>query len=201
MAARSLPAAPSLKSLRNQAKQLLHGHRAGTAEAIERIRACHPRLAALSPESVRETPFSHADALLVIAREYGFESWSGLLSECSPTKVDSSNEPGWTWAWAPEQVFGLAGVPRSGLSAHDSKVLAFQDRDGDSALYVHLAASEELAHANLRAIGLDESGTRYPLQQRGTDCSGGVSLMSFCLPHSEVPHGVIRYVGIEIRDM
>ena len=64
-----LPARPSLEQLRKQAKELLRRHRAGDPAAVERFRthgheSAEPDLAA---------------AQLVLAREYGFESWPRLV--------------------------------------------------------------------------------------------------------------------------
>ena len=75
---RSLPARPSLESLRKQAKKLLRLHRAGDAEALERFRRSHPRPPAEA---------SLRDAQLVIAREYGHASWAAL-------KTRAARDPG-----------------------------------------------------------------------------------------------------------
>lgn len=116
MATRQLPANPSLKSLKNQAKQLLHGYQSGAKEAYERIRASHPRMSTVAPEAIRETPFALADALLVIAREYGYESWSKLLSEQFSDPNHFANEPGWEWTLSPNLWYplGSSGTTGSG---------------------------------------------------------------------------------------
>src|SRR5262245_10515736 len=67
--ARSLPSHPSLESLQKQAKQLLKGHRAGDAEARQRVATWHPR---------PETFDGLRDAQLALAREYGFAGWTEL---------------------------------------------------------------------------------------------------------------------------
>jgi hypothetical protein len=69
---KSLPARPSLESLRKQAKKLARGIAAGDAAAIARARAQLPQA---------ELPLSHSDAQLVLAREYGFPGWKDLLKE------------------------------------------------------------------------------------------------------------------------
>jgi hypothetical protein len=69
---RSLPARPSLESLRKQAKRLLREVTAGSADAIARVRAQCPDI---------PLPLSHRDAQLVIAREYGFSGWQDLSAE------------------------------------------------------------------------------------------------------------------------
>src|SRR5215469_14754158 len=68
MASRELPARPNLEHLKNQARKLLqHGLEADTSAAA--------RFAALGITS--EKP-KLADALHVIAREHGFETWPAL---------------------------------------------------------------------------------------------------------------------------
>jgi ankyrin repeat protein len=65
----SLPAAPSLEQLRNQAKDLLRAHRAGDPGAAARVAAHHPH---------PDEPLKLTGAQLVVAREYGFPSWPRL---------------------------------------------------------------------------------------------------------------------------
>jgi len=71
-APKSLPARPSLESLRKQAKKLARGIAAGDAAGIARALAQLPQA---------ELPLSQRDALLVVAREYGFPGWKDLLRE------------------------------------------------------------------------------------------------------------------------
>jgi hypothetical protein len=75
MPARHLPAAPSLEHLRKQAKELLHGVRAGDPAAVELVRELHPRVADGAAEPATLTL---ADAQLVVARRRGFPSWPRL---------------------------------------------------------------------------------------------------------------------------
>jgi hypothetical protein len=69
---KSLPARPSLDSLRKQAKTLTRDVAAGDSEALSRMRA---QLAGAEP------PLSLRDAQLVLARELGFPGWADLLAE------------------------------------------------------------------------------------------------------------------------
>src|SRR6478736_10347300 len=71
-ASKSLPARPSLESLRKQAKKLARDIAAGNADAIARARAQLPKT---------ELPLSQRDAQLVLAREYGFPGWKDLIKE------------------------------------------------------------------------------------------------------------------------
>ncbi len=67
MSNRELPTRPSLEHLKNQARTLLREASAGNAPATERCTVF----------GITATP-KYADALHVIAREYGFETWSAL---------------------------------------------------------------------------------------------------------------------------
>ena len=73
-ASKTLPARPSLDSLRKQAKKLARDIAAGDADAIARARAQLPRA---------ELPLTQRNAQLVIAREYGYAGWQDLTAEVS----------------------------------------------------------------------------------------------------------------------
>lgn len=67
-----LPTPASLEQLRKRAKELRRAHSAGDPQAVERVRT----VAAAAPAPGK--PLSLAQAHLVLAREYGFESWPKL---------------------------------------------------------------------------------------------------------------------------
>lgn len=69
---KSLPARPSLESLRKQAKKLARDVAAANADAIARAHAQLPDA---------ELPLSQRNAQLVLAREYGFAGWQDLTAE------------------------------------------------------------------------------------------------------------------------
>jgi hypothetical protein len=71
---KSLPARPSLESLRKQAKKLARDGAAGDAAAIARARAHLPDV---------DLPLTQRNAQLVIAREYGYAGWQELTAEVS----------------------------------------------------------------------------------------------------------------------
>jgi Ankyrin repeat len=73
-ASKSLPARPSLESLRKQAKKLARDIAAGDAAAIARARVQLPHV---------DLPFTQRNAQLVIAREYGYAGWQDLTAEVS----------------------------------------------------------------------------------------------------------------------
>ena len=78
MSSKTLPERPSLAQLKLQAKELIDLHRERRHAAAARIAAHHPRFAHTDPRSVLDTPLKLADAQLVVAREYGFQSWGAL---------------------------------------------------------------------------------------------------------------------------
>ena len=74
----SLPARPSLEQLKNQAKDLLKAYRAGQPLAVARFREAMPRLFGAVNDQPDPPSVSLRDAHLVVAREYGFASWSQM---------------------------------------------------------------------------------------------------------------------------
>ncbi len=70
---RSLPDQPSLEQLRKQARDLLNAFRRRDADAVAEV-AAHER----NPDPAR---FSLVDAQRVLARSYGFASWTRLAAE------------------------------------------------------------------------------------------------------------------------
>ncbi len=73
-----LPARPSLEQLKNQAKDLLKAYRAGQPPAVARFRESMPRPFGTKEDQPERPSFSLRDAQLVVAREYGFTSWSQM---------------------------------------------------------------------------------------------------------------------------
>src|SRR6476660_7973180 len=73
-ASKSLPARPSLDSLRKQAKKLARDIAAGDAGAVARARVQLPQV---------DLPLTQRNAQLVIAREYGYAGWQDLTAEVS----------------------------------------------------------------------------------------------------------------------
>jgi hypothetical protein len=70
-----LPRHPNLTNLRKQAKTLLTAWRAGDQQALTRVCELHPR----GERLLTDGQSSLADAQLVVARGYGFTSWTRLV--------------------------------------------------------------------------------------------------------------------------
>src|SRR5690242_9688233 len=87
---RTLPARPNLDQLKRQAKELLRAYRSGDLAARQLFErqlgpAARPPTQALAP---RRTVL--ADALTVIAREYGFASWPKLKQHVDTLAIKSA---------------------------------------------------------------------------------------------------------------
>ena len=83
---KQLPPNPSLEHLKSQAKQLLKAHKRGSLDVLQRIRAFFPKLADATDTEIQNAAFGLQDAQLVIAREYGFASWTRLKEEVQHQK-------------------------------------------------------------------------------------------------------------------
>lgn len=75
---RGLPEKPHLDVPKREARELLKAWRSKSTEALERIRHRHPRFREADPATISAGKFLLSDAQLVIAREYGFTSWTVL---------------------------------------------------------------------------------------------------------------------------
>ena len=78
MPSRLLPTRPSLAQLKRQAAELRRQHREGSRSAAARVLAHHPQKKGQPLDAELARPLRLADAQLVVAREYGFESWPRL---------------------------------------------------------------------------------------------------------------------------
>ena len=74
---RDFPAQPHLDVPKKQARELLMQVRAGLGDALNRIRRRHPQFESTEASAI-STLLKLSDAQLVIAREYGFSSWTQL---------------------------------------------------------------------------------------------------------------------------
>ena len=75
---RGLPAKPHLEVPKREARELLVEWRAGSPEALDRIRRRHPKFRDADQTAIAAATFLLNDAQLVLAREYGFSNWAQL---------------------------------------------------------------------------------------------------------------------------
>jgi hypothetical protein len=83
---RGLPAQPHLDVPKQQARQLLAQCKAKSIDALDRVRRRHPRFHAVD-DDVIATELKLSGAQLVIAREYGFSSWTKLKERINANTV------------------------------------------------------------------------------------------------------------------
>jgi Ankyrin repeat len=119
---KSLPARPSLESLRKQAKKLARDIAAGDAAGIARVRAQLPNA---------DLPLTQRNAQLVIAREYGYAGWQDLTAE-----VSKRLGKGLEWAVAQaRRIIHDNDVERlRQLLAESPALLSWKDDDDDRGL-------------------------------------------------------------------
>ena len=138
---KQLPARANVEQLKKQAKDLQAQFRAGSTDALERVRKVLPASRGLL-----------ADAQLVIAREYGFESWSKLRRRVEAIDLDD-----------PGNVFVEAACVALDGSAHGSggldkaeAILASHPRIAQQDVYIaailgDATAVQRLVEKNARA--------------------------------------------------
>ena len=83
---RGLPAQPHLDVPKQQARQLLTQCKAKSIDAIDRVRRRHPKFHTVDDDAIA-TRLKLSGAQLVIAREYGFSSWTQLKERINGNTV------------------------------------------------------------------------------------------------------------------
>jgi hypothetical protein len=102
MPVRRLPDSPNLDHLKAQAKDLRRDHAARSAMAAQRLREFYPRFRLFADEAIFSATLSQSDALLAVAREYGYPSWPRLKARVEgPSQVDRWSRPQQEWITDP----------------------------------------------------------------------------------------------------
>jgi hypothetical protein len=160
---KSLPARPSLESLRKQAKKLARDIAAGDAAAIARVRAHLPNV---------DLPLTQRNAQLVIAREYGYAGWQDLTAE-----VSKRLGKGLEWAVAQaRRIIHDNDVERlRQLLAESPALLSWKDDDDDRGL-LGMATS---AYGDAGDAQREQSFTRGACAELLID-AGAVVIPSVC---------------------
>ena len=109
MPVRDLPDRPNLSQYKKQAKDLVKACVSEDTGALQRVRDVHPRAS---------TPITLADALCVIARQHGDESWPKFAERVEAAAATPS--PSAVWRQAERAVIGgdVATLERM-LRAHE----------------------------------------------------------------------------------
>lgn len=84
---RGLPERPHLDVPKREARELLKAWRAGSPEALDRIRHRHPKFREADHAAIAAAKFLLSDAQLVLAREYGFSNWAELKERINANTV------------------------------------------------------------------------------------------------------------------
>lgn len=93
MPTRTLPPRPRLDRLKDQAQRLLRARAAGDPQALQRIREFHPRFADADDAAIVAADLKWSDALLAVAREYGFASWARLKAHVEGPRGPGLDRP------------------------------------------------------------------------------------------------------------
>ncbi|MEM7171324.1 MAG: ankyrin repeat domain-containing protein [Pseudomonadota bacterium] len=137
MPTKRLPPSTDIDHLKHQAKDLLRAFRAGEMQARQRVREFHPRLKGLSDTELAGRSFALSDALLSLAREYGYVSWPRL-----------------------KHVVASDGGGAAPLTHNERledgpfrQALDFVDEGNEAALSAHLRAHPDLVHQKVHFEG------------------------------------------------
>jgi ankyrin repeat protein len=103
----------TLEQQKKRARELLRAVRAGSAEALDRLRRQHRRWAEVDDATVQREMALH-DAQFVIAREQGFASWTKLKAYAEPAPNDRHTRLFVTdMQWIAERAAGLLQTRQS----------------------------------------------------------------------------------------
>jgi ankyrin repeat protein len=103
----------NLEQQKKQARELLRAIRAGSSDALARLRARHLRWAAEDVPTIQKEAALH-DAQFVIAREQGFASWTKLKAYADPSPNNRHARLFVTdLQWISDRVHGLMRVRQS----------------------------------------------------------------------------------------
>lgn len=95
MPQKTLPPNPDLDHLRHQARDLRRSLRAADPRACQWVREFHPCLGSGDDAAIAAAPFALADALLTVARIYGYSSWANLKATVQKGGVPDPETPLW----------------------------------------------------------------------------------------------------------
>ena len=155
---RYLPPQSSLRQLKNQAKDLCKAYQAHDPEALRRFRETHPQHHGSSDSRLLEAGLTLQDAQLVVAREYGFDSWPKLAAAAG----DPTARP-------------RSGTEIIGGGQAAQRILAEMERAASSEVAILIAGEKgvgkRLAARLIHAMSRRSAG---PLVQMTCDAENGV---------------------------
>jgi Ankyrin repeats (3 copies) len=132
MESKELPVHPNLDQYRTQAKELLKAFESQDAKAIERIRRWHPHGREL-------TELALADAQLILAREYSFESWP-KFTRCV-RELSQANSPFALFERAADAVVNGDAATLAEMLRHDPGLVHARSPRGHGATLLHYVSA------------------------------------------------------------
>jgi ankyrin repeat protein len=134
-----LPFCATLAGYRQQAESLLQAFKSGDEAATWRFKWLHPRFRGRPVADVRAASLDEADAQMVIAQEYGFESWSDLAAFIDAGRGDNTVQ---RFEVAVEAVVaGDVAALRVMLREHPELISARSTRSHHATLLHYIAAN------------------------------------------------------------
>jgi hypothetical protein len=91
---KSLPSNPSLKHLRNEARELLKAHKAGESSCCAVLRNLQ-KFKEKPDEAIQETTVGLQEVQFALAMEYGFKNWAELKSQVAGNSQDDPHRRFW----------------------------------------------------------------------------------------------------------
>src|SRR5262249_55543507 len=135
----SLPYRAGLEEYARQAHELFDALQAGDDDAAWRFKWMHPRFRGKHARDVKAATLDLADAQLVIAHDYSFETWPDLVEFADAVRRDG---PVSRFEAAVEAVVaGDVAALRSILAEHPELVLARSSRRHHATLLHYVAAN------------------------------------------------------------
>lgn len=92
---KQLPSDPNWEQLKKQAKAILREKKKQSQSVLELVKKHHPRFQALALSEFNQHRFGLQDAQLVLARDYGFDTWVSLrefVQARSPAAADAESD-------------------------------------------------------------------------------------------------------------
>lgn len=177
------PGANRLRAYQNEvsfyeerAEGLVSFYRSGLPSVMRQIRKFHPDYAALTENEIAQKGFSKADALLVTAREHGFDNWSKLRRHVLALADGKAYDP-FFHAFAAIQQNDMETLGR--LLEQDSSLIRARGTNGNSLLNLAAGCKQMEAATLLIAAGADVNAANNrgwaPLHQAGYSNLSGMA--------------------------
>ena len=193
---KQLPAQPNLEQLKKQAKDLRKAYQQADPKAMQRIKDHHPRLSSASDSAISPVDFSLQEAQLILAREFGFPSWSKLVAGVTSSEPHSALPEGAAPTASPDDVLMSADEMEAALAYLGLEMERFGCEAADHHdihVSLHLSANEQKHVQNLAALSLDprkptlllfmhqkDDKINFAIQSGSTRCSGAFHSTNGC---------------------